>query len=174
MPDPSESISNQFNNSSYRLEKSSGTIKIISKVDSTIYTIVTLLVGMVAIVIASLEVLAFILLLFPLILFVILFERKKFPTRIIFNSSEKSLALFTNDLMSTKLQFDDIEDMVLERIIENTSASPFKESNKKFVYSFMVLDRSDMKHKMIKFESYKNMDEEMRELAIFFNDLTES
>lgn len=95
-------------------------------------------------------------------------DKRRFPNLISFDSVRKELNLRSGFFFKKTFSYNQVKDIVVDEQVLSSDTSPFKEGNKDYVYSFYLSDQT-AKHKLMRIQYRKPMDEEVKAFMDFFD-----
>lgn len=95
-------------------------------------------------------------------------DKRRFPNLIAIDPERKELRLRSGFFFKKTFSFVDVKDVHVDEQVLHSDTSPFKEGNKDYVYSFYLSDQSK-KHKLLRIQYRKAMDEEVKTFIDFFD-----
>ncbi|XOV91351.1 MAG: hypothetical protein ACFHWX_14175 [Bacteroidota bacterium] len=95
-------------------------------------------------------------------------DKGRFPNLIMIDAERKEVRLRSGFFFKKAFSFLDIKDLFVDEQVLHSDTSPFKEGNKDYVYSFYLSDQTK-KHKFLRIQYRKSMDEEVKAFIDFFD-----
>ncbi len=95
-------------------------------------------------------------------------DKKRFPNLIAIDQDRRELKLRSGFFFTRTLDFRDVKDVYVDEQVLDSDTSPFKEGHKDYIYSFYLSDQSK-KHKLLRVQYRKAMDEEVKAFIDFFD-----
>ena len=161
-----------FKLNGYRVREKGNVVKISYWFNAGLLSLFLFLTGIAAVAIGLLEDdYAYVIMGAALILAPIIHGRIRYPTRIIFNRKNGALKLNYNSIIAEEIRFLNIEGIIQDRKVENTSASPFRKGTQVIVYKH-YLKLNGKKIRFLKVESVEDADQLMKVFIVIFNQLT--
>ena len=101
------------------------------------------------------------------------YDTLRYPSFIRMEPYKQELMLRKGFFISKKYNFHQIESIDVDEDVLSGDTSPFKEGNKDYIYSFWVTI-DGKKHKLLKIQYRKAMDEEVKTFIDFFDKVLNS
>ncbi len=106
-----------------------------------------------------------ILLLLLLILVPILYDRWRFPKKIVFSMHEESINISKGIILSSSINFREILDLYGEKNELWSDVSAFKEGNKDIIYKIFLSTKSGKVHKLLRLQFRTERDGQISQLT---------
>ncbi|MBV6643000.1 MAG: hypothetical protein KI791_19945 [Cyclobacteriaceae bacterium] len=105
---------------------------------------------------------------FALMLIPYTIDKRRFPNLVVFDRNRKEVRLRSGFFFKKTLTFNEVIDVFVDESVLSSDTSPFKEGNKDYIYSFYLTEPSK-KHKLLRLQYRKAMDEEVKAFMDFFD-----
>ncbi len=107
-----------------------------------------------------------------MLLFPVLYDRWKFPERLVFNPKERSILIHKNWLSVKPVLYSDIQELYAEKNSLWSDVSAFREGNRDYIYAFHIREKSGKRHRLLRLQFRGEMDSDVVKIKLFLQALT--